>query len=360
MNLAVIFGGKSTEHEVSRLSAVNVLKALEGDQYEVFVIGITKEGRWYITKAPYEAIADGSWENDPSNRQVVIPHDPVVHGILVFDQEDRAMAIRIDCVIPVLHGAHGEDGDIQGLLELAEIPYVGSGVAATANSMDKSITKVLAAQTGVRQAKHCVLRLKEYREDPEGVVMDAFTAHNGHFPLFVKPSSAGSSVGASKAKNLDQLREAVAEAFKYDKKVLVEEAIVGREIECAVIGNNDPKASRVGEILSAGEFYTYDAKYKNPESKTRVVEDLPDETINKVRQYAIAIYKALDCRGLSRVDFFYSNEGEIVFNEINSLPGFTNIIMYPMLWEDMGISQPQLLDSLIKLAMEEHSDWVRK
>ena len=190
--------------------------------------------------------------------------------------------------------------------------------------------------------------------------MDAFTAHNGHFPLFVKPSSAGSSVGASKAKNLDQLREAVAEAFKYDKKVLVEEAIVGREIECAVIGNNDPKASRVGEILSAGEFYTYDAKYKNPESKTRVVEDLPDETINKVRQYAIAIYKALDCRGLSRVDFFYSNEGEIVFNEINSLPGFTNISMYPMLWEDMGITQPQLLDSLIKLAMEEHSDWVRK
>lgn len=148
MNLAVIFGGKSTEHEVSRLSAVNVLKALEVDQYEVFVIGITKEGRWYITKAPYEAIADGSWEKDPSNLQVVIPHDPVVHGILVFDQEDRAMAIRIDCVIPVLHGAHGEDGDIQGLLELAEIPYVGSGVAATANSMDKSIRRFLRHRPG--------------------------------------------------------------------------------------------------------------------------------------------------------------------------------------------------------------------
>lgn len=357
MEIAVIFGGKSPEHEVSRHSAVNVLKALDKDKYNVCRVGITKEGRWYMTEAGYEAIADGSWEKDPANRQVVFPHDPVVHGLLVFDSEDRAETKHIDCVIPVLHGAHGEDGDIQGLMELAEIPYVGSGVAAMANSMDKTITKVLAATTGVRQAKHCVLQYHSYKEDPEGEVMNALTAHNGKFPLFVKPSSVGSSVGASKAKDAESLRKAVAEAFKYDTKVLVEEAIVGREIECAVLGNYDPKASRVGEILAGEEFYTYDAKYNNPKSTTRVVDDLPEETINRIREYAVAIYKAMDCRGLARVDFFYSNEGEIVFNEINTLPGFTNISMYPMLWEDMGLPQPQLLDSLIELAMEEHSTW---
>ena len=358
MKLAVIFGGKSPEHEVSRNSAVNVLKWLESDRYEIARVGITKAGRWYLTNAGYDEIANGEWENRKDNRQVVIPHDPVVHGMLVFDEEDRAETMHIDCIIPVLHGTHGEDGDIQGLFELAEIPYVGSGVAASANCMDKSITKQLAKSTGVTMAKWYVIHEREYRADGEAELQSALEYHGGKFPLFVKPSSAGSSVGAARVMKEDDFKAAVEDALKYDSKVLVEEMIAGREFEVAVIGNLEPKATCVGEILSAGEFYDYDAKYNNPESQTRVVEDLPEPITDSIRKYAVEIYKALDCRGLSRVDFFYSNDGKIVFNEVNTLPGFTKISMYPKLWESMGIEPPVLLDSLIKFAMENRSEWV--
>lgn len=355
MKLAVIFGGKSDEHEVSRKSAVNVLKGLKDSAHEVTRIGITKEGRWFVTEASLAEISDGSWEKRADNRQVCIPADPVTHGILIFDEEDRATAQRIDCILPVLHGDNGEDGTIQGLFELAEIPYVGPGVMASATAMDKSVTKILARETGVEMAKHCVLNKTDYDDDPEGELMNAVSTNDGVFPLFVKPSSAGSSVGAARADDRESLVRAIEEAFRYDRKVLVEEMIVGRELEVAVLGNHNPKATCVGEILSAGVFYDYDSKYNNPESKTRVVSDLPEKTIREIRRYAVEIFKALDCRGLSRVDFFYTQDGRILFNEINTLPGFTDISMYPKLWEAMGISQPVLLDSLIKLAMEEHA-----
>lgn len=355
MNIAVIFGGKSDEHEVSRSSAVNVLKALEQSPHHVTRIGITKEGRWYVTNAPYDEIADGRWEQREDNRQTCIPSDPVAKGILVFDAADHAALQPIDCIFPIIHGDHGEDGDLQGLFELAEIPYVGPGVRASANGMDKSMTKKIVSSTGVRMAKYCVLKQHEFTKDPEGQMERALAVDDGRFPLFVKPSSAGSSVGARKVKKADDLRPAIENAFQYDDKVLVEEMIHGREIEVAVLGNEEPKASCPGEILSAGEFYDYDAKYNNPESKTRVVTDLPEETLHQIRSYAIAIFQALDCKGMSRCDFFYTEDGEIIFNEINTIPGFTNISMYPQLWEAMGVPQPELVERLIQLALEEHT-----
>ena len=355
MNIAVIFGGRSDEHEVSRSSAVNVIKGLDSDRYEITKIGITQEGRWYLTEASTGEIASGAWENRPDNRQACIPADPTVHGILVFDEEDRATAKRIDCIIPVLHGDNGEDGTVQGLFELAEIPYVGPGVKASANGMDKSFTKIIVGETGITQAKYCVIKKKDFADDREGEIMNALSTNDGKLPLFVKPSSAGSSVGASKVEKKSELEGAIENAFKYDDKVLVEEMIVGREMEVAVLGNHNPKASCVGEILSAGEFYDYDAKYNNPESQTRVVDDIPMSKQKEIRNSAVEIFKVMDCRGLSRVDFFYTEDGRVVFNEINTLPGFTNISMYPQLWEAMGIDQPTLLDSLIKLAIEEHT-----
>lgn len=361
MKIAVIFGGKSDEHEVSRMSAVNVLKGIAklGDEYEVMQVGITKAGRWYLTEAGYEEIQNGDWEKHPGNRQVTIPSDPVGRGILVFDESDHAVLHKLDCCYPVLHGDFGEDGKIQGVFEMAGIPYVGCGVASSANCMDKALTKTIVECTGVTMAKTYVIKKHAYDIDREGEIARAAAVNGGEFPLFVKPSSAGSSVGATKAHNLEELAPAIDEAFKYDNKVLVEEMIVGREIECAVLGNQDPQASCVGEILAAAEFYDYDAKYNNPDSKTRVIDDLPEEVLNEVRRFAVEIYKALDCRGMSRVDFFYSEDGRIVFNEINNLPGFTNISMYPQLWEAMGVPQPELIRRIINFALEEYEDKIK-
>ena len=353
MRIGVIFGGKSEEHEVSRNSARNVLKALAGTEHELLKAGITKEGRWYVTEASPDEIADGSWEQHPSNRQAVVPSDPVVHGFLIFDEKDHARPYRVDCIFPVLHGDYGEDGRIQGVFEMADIPYVGPDVKASANCMDKSVTKKLAAATGVTQARYAVLKRREFLRDPEGTLAKAVDSLGGEFPVFVKPSSAGSSVGASKVKTKEDLEAAVREAFRHDSKVLVEELITGRELEVAVLGNHEPEASCVGEILAAGEFYDYDAKYNNPDSQTRIVDDLPEEVLNEIRSWAVRLYKALECRGMSRVDFFYSDDGRIVFNEINTLPGFTNISMYPKLWEAMGVSQTELVERLIALAVEE-------
>lgn len=356
--LAVVFGGKSDEHEVSLSSAANVLRAIDENKYEVHKIGITREGRWYWTPATPEQIADGSWEELLTNHQCAIPHDPTIRGILVFDMIDRAHVQKIDCIIPVLHGDHGEDGEIQGLFSMAEIPFVGPGVKASANCMDKSAAKELGKLVGVKMAKHYLVRKRAFARDRAAVIEEIKETHGGKYPLFVKPCAAGSSVGVTKVKSGDTLESAIEEALRYDSKVLVEEAIVGRELEVAVLGNESPKASSVGEILTAGEFYSYDSKYINPESKTRIADDLPPEVRDQIRQYAIDIYCELDCRGLSRVDFFYSDEGDIIFNEINTLPGFTDISMYPMLWRHDGIPTTELMDILVELALEEHSDWI--
>ena len=352
IRLGVVFGGKSDEYYVSIHSAGNVIRALDEDKYDITKIGITREGRWYVTKATAEDIEENKWIYNDGNRQCVIPHDPTVGGILVFDDTDTATVRKIDCFVPVLHGDHGEDGEIQGLFGLCEIPYVGSGVKASANCMDKTCAKHLAKLAGVKMAKDYVVRASDYERDPEAELAAAKAEHGNKYPLFVKPSSSGSSVGVTKVKSEDQLQAAIEEALKYDRKVLVEKCIVGREVEMAVLGNEHPVASSLGEVLSGEEFYTYEAKYINPASETVVVTDLPDEVIDEFKATAIAIYKELDCRGLARVDFFYSEDGEVIFNEVNTLPGFTDISMYPMLWRADGLPTNELMDRLIELALE--------
>lgn len=357
--IGVVFGGKSDEYEVSQNSCANVLRALDEEKYEIHKIGITKAGKWYRTEAAPEQIASGEWEKLEGNCQCTVPHDPTVGGILLFDEGDTARVQKIDCMIPVLHGDHGEDGEIQGLFSMAEIPFVGPGVKASANCMDKSATKEFGKLVGVTMADHYLVRRRDFVTDRDGIVAEVAKHHGNKYPLFVKPCSAGSSVGVTKVKTEAELADAIENALKYDYKVLVEEAIVGREFEVAVLGNENPKASSVGEILTAGEFYSYDSKYINPESKTRVVDDLPQGELDRIREFAVELYKELDCRGLSRVDFFYTEDGVIVFNEINTLPGFTNISMYPMLWRHDGLPTNELIDKLIELALEEHSDWVK-
>ena len=346
--LGVIFGGKSDEYEVTLSSVANVLMALDESKYDVTKIGITREGKWYITDASIEEIKSDAWVNHASNKEYTLSADP--------GKKD------FDCLIPILHGDHGEDGEIQGLFQMAEIPYVGSGVKASANCMDKTAAKQLAKQTDVRMAEHYIVYIANYVKDADKEVENTVKALGNKFPVFVKPSSAGSSVGISKVKSLDGLKPAIEEALKYDHKVLVEECIVGREFEVAVLGNLDPKASSIGEIRAAAEFYDYESKYINPEVQTSIVEDLSKEVTDEIRAYAIELFKTMDCRGLSRVDFFYADEAKngkrIVFNEINTMPGFTNISMYPMLWRHDGIDTPALMDKLIELAFEEHQDWI--
>ena len=347
--IAVVFGGKSDEYEISLMSAGNVLRALDAEKYEVVKIGITREGKWFITEASIEEIEDGSWASNFLKKEYVLPANPT--------------SKEFDCIIPVLHGDHGEDGEIQGLFQMAEIPYVGSGVKASANCMDKTAAKQMAKLTGVRMAEHYIVRILNFSNNPDAEVKKAVETLRGEFPFFVKPSAAGSSVGVSKVNSEAELKAGIEEALKYDHKVLVEECIIGREMEVAVLGNLDPEASSVGEIKSAAEFYDYESKYINPEIQTSIVDDLPEEIMNEIRDYAKKLYKTLDCRGLARVDFFYAdNEKDgkrIVFNEINTFPGFTNISMYPMLWRHDGLDTPALMDKLIDLALDEHRDWVK-
>lgn len=356
LNIGVVFGGNSDEYDVSLHSAANIIRALDEDKYEITKIGITQRGQWFVTKATSKEIEEDKWTYG-RNTKCIVPHDPTVGGIYLLNDNERIEIRKIDCFVPVLHGDHGEDGEVQGLFSLAMIPYVGSGVKASANCMDKSATKELAQLVGVKMADHYLVRKKEFESDASNVQDRIFEKFNGGIPLFVKPCSAGSSVGVTKVKNYSELQSAIMRALEHDDKVLVEESIEGRELEVAVMGNSNPYASRVGEILSAGEFYDFESKYSNPESMTRLVDDLPEEKIHEIREYAIALYRELDCRGLSRVDFFYTEEGDVYFNEINTLPGFTDISMYPSLWNSEGISTPELLDKLIAYAMREHEEW---
>lgn len=354
MKLAVLFGGVSSEHEISCLSAASILRNLDKDKYDIYAIGITREGKWYYcpTCDP-DRIENGAWERMADKVPAVLTPDRGIHGLLLM-HEGKTEAVRIDCVFPVLHGVGGEDGTIQGLLELVDIPYVGCGVAASANSMDKSITKAIVDTAGVRQAKYYLALRHDFERGAEGVVRAAADAL-GAFPVFVKPCSQGSSVGVAKANDMLELAAGLTEAFKLDSKVLVEEFIDGHEVECAVLGNQKPVASTVGEIAPTQEFYTFDAKYKDESSKLYIPAHITEQQIETVRQNALRVYTALGCRGLSRVDFFVTHEGgEVVFNELNSIPGFTSISMYPKLFDYEGLRYPALLDRLIELALEEH------
>lgn len=351
--LLVLFGGASSEHEVSCRSAASVLTHLDDNKYTIYRVGITKEGTWFLTDASIDEIESGAWKTNSANRSAALSPDPTVKGLTILNADGTYEIIKIDVVYPVLHGKHGEDGTMQGLLDLAQIPYVGPGCTASAASMDKGITKLMVLPTGVKQADFYITDRPTFASNPEGVLEEVEAHFNGQYPLFVKPANAGSSVGISKAKDRFGLFNAIRIAAEEDYKILIEETIVGREIEVAVLGNLHPRASKVGEILAANEFYDYEAKYINAASKTRIIDDLPKSKLDEVREAAITVYKAMGCKGLSRVDFFLSEDDEVIFNEINTLPGFTSISMYPKLWEATDLPYSDLLDQLIQLAMDE-------
>lgn len=346
--LCVIFGGKSPEHEISRKSVTSVLNNLNKDKYNISVIGITKQGEWYLYTGDYENIEGGEWEYDDVNKKkAVLSPDASDKAVLVFDK-GFVTRIHPDVLFPVLHGEYGEDGTIQGLFELSGIPYVGMGVMASANSMDKFNSKIVFASAGVPQSDWVEVRTSDIFEEKMNEIEDKLG-----YPCFVKPARTGSSVGVGKAHNRAELKAALENAAKFDRKILVEENIDGHEVECAVLGNDKPAASTVGEILPTVEFYDFDAKYNDNSTKLQIPADLPEETIEIIRSYAVKAFKALDGQGLSRVDFFVKkSDGSVILNEINTLPGFTNISMYPKLWNAVGLGYSELLDKLVELAEE--------
>ena len=350
LSVCILFGGVSPEHEVSLRSAESVLNNIDGSKYNVFPVGITKEGKWILYGGKdYSDLPSGRWLTHPDNRQAAI--SPIRgQGLLTFEG-DCVVRQQIDVVFPVLHGENGEDGTIQGLLQLAGIPYVGPHVAASAVAMDKTLTKLVVDQAGITQAAWHLVRRSDMGSRMEGT-LDALEAKFA-YPMFVKPAGTGSSVGVSKATEREDLKKALLEAGKYDDKVLVEEFIRGREIEVAVMGNESPVASVCGEIDSGADFYDYDAKYITDTSVSYIPARIPEDVAETVRDTAVKVYKAIGCQGLSRVDFFVTwQENRVVFNEINTIPGFTSIYMYPKLFGASGVPYSQLIDKLLELALE--------
>lgn len=344
--IAVLFGGQSSEHEVSCMSAANIISNINKEYYEMILIGITKEGKWLKVNS-LEEIQNGTWKN--SDIEAVLSPDAKDKAVLLIEK-DKVRKQKVDVVFPALHGLYGEDGTIQGILELAQIPYVGCGVLASSIAMDKLYTKIVVNTLGIRQAEYVAVRKREL-SDMKSVIDKV--ENTLKYPVFVKPSNAGSSCGVSKAQNGEELEKALNKAAEYDRKILVEETIIGRELECAVLGGRDGEASGVGEILAAADFYDYDAKYNNQESKTVLSPVLPEGKEEEIRKAAVEIFKALDGYGLSRVDFFLEESTkEVVFNEMNTLPGFTGISMYPKLWEAKGIGKEELINKLIETALE--------
>lgn len=342
IKLGVVFGGMSTENEVSCISGASVIKHLNKEKYNVFPIYIDKIGNWYKVK-----LEDVEKSEELENKEHI--------------ENITEYLKQMDVIFPVLHGLYGEDGTIQGLFELLKIPYVGCGVVASSVGMDKVYTKLIFEKANINQAKYIYIRKynekyiyidEEFNEkilELEDIAK--ITNDKLRFPVFVKPSNSGSSVGINKAHNIEELKNAIVEAGKYDNKILIEEGIVGKEVECAVLGNEDVISSFVGEIKSADEFYSYDAKYNNENSKTLIPAEISEENSKEIQKLAIKAFKAISGRGLSRVDFFIEDKTEKIYiNEINTLPGFTSISMYPKLFESVGISYEKLLDDLIELA----------
>ena len=350
LSVCVLFGGISPEHEVSLRSAEFVLNSLDPDKFNIFPVGITKNGDWILyAGTDYSLLPTGEWKDHPQNRRAAI--SPVRgQGLLSFEG-DCVVREWIDVVFPVLHGENGEDGAMQGLLQMAGIPYVGPHVAASAVAMDKTLTKLVVDQAGIRQAAWMLVRSNEVDMRPDWVMDQVEKKFS--YPVFVKPAGTGSSVGVAKAADRAQLKDALLKAGTYDSKILVEEFIHGREVEVAVMGNENPVASICGEIDSGAEFYDYDAKYITDTSVAYIPARISEDVSELVRDAAVRIYSAIGCQGLSRVDFFVTYEGdEVVFNEINTLPGFTSISMFPKLFAASGIPANQLVESLLNLAME--------
>ena len=348
LSLSVIFGGVSSEHEVSRMSVTSILENLSNERYEVHMVGITKEGRWLLYTGPVEDILSGAWEQGPVTPAFLSP-DPSVHGLVAL-RDGKAETIHVDVIFPALHGKNGEDGTIQGLFQLSGIPYVGCDTESSAICMDKAVTHSLLSSADIEQAHYLWFYADRYFADGEKIRNKIAARLN--FPVFVKPANAGSSVGVSKVTAPEKLDAAIRLAAENDTKVVVEEGIVGQEVECAVLGNRGKSvASPVGEIGAGAEFYDYDDKYKNGVAQLFIPARLPEDVAEEVRKTAVRAYNLLGCDGLSRVDFFVTEkEHRVILNEINTLPGFTSISMYPKLWENAGTPYSELLEKLIDCA----------
>jgi D-alanine-D-alanine ligase len=352
INVGILFGGKSAEHEVSLQSAKNVLDAIDKEKYDVTLIGIDKGGRWYLNDKSHFLLNS----HDPklialekTDKDVVLLPGDVEQQLICLS--DAAASGNVDVVFPILHGTYGEDGTVQGLLKLADIPFVGPGVLGSAVGMDKDVAKRLLRDAGIPIANFIVV----HKWEQDKVDFKAITQTLG-LPLFVKPANAGSSVGVSKVKNEEQFKAALAEAFSFDTKILIEEGIVGREVECAVLGNEEPIASNIGEVIAQQEFYSYEAKYIDENGALlEIPAKLPPETVKMIQEQAVKAFKVLCCEGMARVDFFLTKDNQALINEINTIPGFTKISMYPKLWEISGINYTELIDRLIQLALARHA-----
>ena len=348
IKVAVLFGGVSNEHEISLISASNIISAIPKDKYEIIPIGITKKGRWLFYPGDVSLIQSGQWESHPDCVPAVILPDPVYKGIMKISDGDCTVK-KIDAVFPALHGQNGEDGAVQGLLKLSGIPYVGCDIISSANCMDKTAAHKILESDGLKMAKWKSVSVSELGKLDE---VCENTAAELEYPLFVKPANSGSSVGVNKANSFEELKNAVKLAFSHDRKVVIEEFIKGREVECAVFGKDNPFASAVGEINSCNEFYDYEAKYILGTSGLSIPADIPEAAAKEIRETAVRAFRLMGCSGLARVDFFLKEDGTVILNEMNTMPGFTQISMYPKLMEDMGISQSELVDKLISLAIE--------
>ena len=390
LRVGILFGGRSGEHEVSLLSAASVLNAIDKTKYEVVPIGVTKDGHWLTAEHAERMLKGDAGKNaratqdkhlragDPeatpgaallaTGEAVVVPPEPAHResGLAPFQTDASTLrrasdrAINVDVIFPVLHGTFGEDGTIQGLLELADIAYVGAGVLGSAAGMDKDVMKSLFRASGLPIVRHVTVLRNQFDREPKKV--QKLVESKLKYPVFVKPANLGSSVGISKAHGRKELGPAIAEAAKFDRKIVIEEGVGGkknkaREIECSVLGNDDPKASVAGEIVPCKEFYDYNAKYLDEGSELVIPAKLTKSEMKKVQALAVAAFQAVDCSGLARVDFLMDPKSRKIYvNEINTMPGFTAISMYPKLWAASGVSYSELIDRLIKLGLERHAD----
>ena len=340
LKVAVLFGGQSVEHEVSRMSAASVLTNLDKEKYDIYRIGITREGKWIEYNGSIDKIENGEWEHDECYKT------PDGHK-LIFNRE-------VDVVFPVLHGFCGEDGTIQGLCKLANIPCVSCGVLSSALIMDKAYSKYIADRFKIKQTKYFVVNEYQWKKSKEALINEV-ESHLG-YDIFIKPSNGGSSIGITKAHNREELARGIDFAFQFDRKVVLELALYAKDIEVAVLGNDEPIASTPGEIMPANEFYDYNSKYENEKSNTQIPPDLPFEILEELKSLAVKIYKIYDCSGMARVDFLLDiNTSEIYFSELNTIPGFTRISLYPVMWEKSGKPYTDLLDELINLAIERNN-----
>lgn len=346
-NIALLFGGASTEHIISCKSVMTFINNIPRDKYNAVIIGITKKGAWYLYEGDSALIPTGEWADSPLKKEVFISFGESKG--LFYIENGKKVALNIDIFLPVLHGKNGEDGTIQGLFEMLDIPYVGCGVSASANAMDKSMTKLIVSHAGIKQADY--LLVDKHNRNTLEPLADEAIARLG-FPIFIKPCASGSSIGICKAKSREELIDGIKTALDHDGRVLVEKFVNARELECAVLETKDGIVAEVGEVISADDFYDFDSKYNNAASVTTTTPDIPDGLANEIRRQAVEIFKILDCKSLSRVDFFLDKDsGELIFNEINTLPGFTNISMFPMLVAKRGYDAQKLIETLIETAL---------